>query len=446
MHIILVHGRPYRQYIEHYMNSNDKFEDFILKNCDNAMERLGYKSSMVSLIGMWKENCIKKEEFDIEYGITNTEEKNEKDVKQEREDYTVGEDLETFVKRIRIGEITKESIPEDGEYKSSNILCLLDNEERKKLDMKDPDYLETFIHGENADVSEEDWKTTEYKHLKFSKSIAFRRTYVIDTKFVSNCDHEYVQKIDDYENYPDNGSSVEHKETEGFSIQDEVEESETDLESLDESLGLSFATEQCETEHAFSDDYWSFKNSECENVQKIGDYDNHTDNKSSVINGKREDRSVQDRAGEIKSLKESLKDCSFEADDDVQILEFESDDCEMLCVAVHNFQMNESIVETFYALLYVDRSKPDEPENPLAYISVDFLKRLLKTLKKPRHVMSANTWLKGLKTQRFISLADQFKEIDDSHINLAADVFNKRPNSHFGTNSHIIELREIQVS
>ena len=70
VHIILVHGRPYRQYIEHYMNSNDKFEDFILKNCDNAMERLGYKSSMVSLIGMWKENCIKKEEFDIEYGIT----------------------------------------------------------------------------------------------------------------------------------------------------------------------------------------------------------------------------------------------------------------------------------------------------------------------------------------------------------------------------------------
>ena len=348
------------------MNSNDKFQDFILKNCENAMERLGYKSAMVSLIGMWKENCISKEEFDIEYGITNTDEKNEKDVKQERNDYTVGEDLETFAKRIKIGDITKETIPEDGEYKSSNLLCLLNTKERKQLDMKDSDYLETFIHGENADVSEEEWKKTEYKHLKFSKSIAFRRTYVIDTKFVSERDHEYGQ--------------------------------------------------------ALSDEYWSaFSKTSAsvvsKRVQKIGDYDYSTDNDSSVINGGKEDRSVD--------------------------ILTNFGDCEILCVAVHNFQINESIEETFYALLY--GSKPDEPELPFAYISMDFVKRVLKTLKKPRHHMSANNWLKGLKTQRFISLADQFTDIDDSHIKLIADVINKRPNSHFETSSRIVELGEIQV-
>ena len=404
------------------MNSNDKFQDFILKNCENAMERLGYKSAMVSLIGMWKENCISKEEFDIEYGITNTDEKNEKDVNQERNDYTVGEDLETFAKRIKIGDITKETIPEDGEYKSSNLLCLLNTKERKQLDMKDSDYLETFIHGENADVSEEEWKKTEYKHLKFSKSIAFRRTYVIDTKFVSESDHEYVQKIDDYEYYTENNSSVVSEETEGCSIQDKGDEYETKPKSLDESSCLSFETEQFETDHALSDEYWSaFSKTSAsvvsKRVQKIGDYDYSTYNDSSVINGGKEDRSVD--------------------------ILTNFGDCEILCVAVHNFQINESIEETFYALLY--GSKPDEPELPFAYISLDFVKRVLKTLKKPRHHMSANNWLKGLKTQRFISLADQFTDIDDSHIKLIADVINKRPNSHFETSSHIVELGEIQV-
>ena len=179
-----------------------------------------------------------------------------------------------------------------------------------------------------------------------------------------------------------------------------------------------------------------------EYVQKIGDYEYNTDNGSSVVNGEAESQSVQDRADEIISLDDS----SSGADGDVEILEFESDDCEILCVAVHNFQMDESTVETFYALLYFDGSNPDESELPLAYISVDFAKRVLKTLKKPIHRMRANKWFQGLKTQTFKSLADKYPDIAESHIELVADVINKRPNIHFETNSHILELRDIQVS
>ena len=179
-----------------------------------------------------------------------------------------------------------------------------------------------------------------------------------------------------------------------------------------------------------------------EYVQKIGDYEYHTDNGSSVVNGEAEGRSVQDRADEIISL----DDNSSGADGDVEILELESDSCEILCVAVHNFQMDESTMETFYALLYFDGSNPDESELPLAYISVDFAKRVLKTLKKPIHRMRANKWFQGLKTQTFKSLADQFQDINQPDIELVADVINKRPNIHFEPSSHILELRDIQVS
>ena len=56
---------------------------------------------------------------------------------KERDDLSVGEDLETFIKRIKNGGITKETLPGGKEEKELHLLCLLDKEERRKLDTKD---------------------------------------------------------------------------------------------------------------------------------------------------------------------------------------------------------------------------------------------------------------------------------------------------------------------
>ena len=120
---------------------------------------------------MRKYQCITKETFEEMY---KTEEESET-----RMDLSVGEDLETFIERIKNGEINKETIPEDGEEKGLFLLCLLDEEERKKLEQKDKDFMKTFFRKE-ADVPEAEWKASE-SNLKFSKSFCSRGTHFIDT-------------------------------------------------------------------------------------------------------------------------------------------------------------------------------------------------------------------------------------------------------------------------
>ena len=73
---------------------------------------------------MHRLNCITKEKFEEMY---KTEEESET-----RMDFSVGEDLETFIERIKHGEINKDTIPERGDRKESFLLCLLDEKERKK--------------------------------------------------------------------------------------------------------------------------------------------------------------------------------------------------------------------------------------------------------------------------------------------------------------------------
>ena len=95
-----------------------------------------------------------------------------------RMDLSVGEDLETFIGRIKNGEINKDTIPE---HKDLFLLCLLDKEERKKLEQKDYDFLKTFWLNWNgkADVPEAEWKASE-SNMKFAKSKCERETYFID--------------------------------------------------------------------------------------------------------------------------------------------------------------------------------------------------------------------------------------------------------------------------
>ena len=104
-----------------------------------------------------------------------------------RIDLSVGEDLESFIERIKNGEINKDT-PDTkigkgfGDRKESFLLCLLDKEERRKLEQKDFDFMKTFheeMFGKGADVPEAEWKASE-SNLKFSYSYCGRHTYFID--------------------------------------------------------------------------------------------------------------------------------------------------------------------------------------------------------------------------------------------------------------------------
>ena len=165
-----------------YFNSDDNRiknrEPNRVKNLfREAMKRYGYESAMVSMIEMFKRNCITKEKFDLEYEIKN----DENDINnEERDDLSVGEDLESLYSRIKNGEMTEERFSGDGEHKFSKLLCLLNEDERRKLERKDKDFLRTFAYNYFADVQPNEWKNTEFEHLKFSKSLADRRTAFID--------------------------------------------------------------------------------------------------------------------------------------------------------------------------------------------------------------------------------------------------------------------------
>ena len=142
------------------------------KGIKKALKKFGCTSAILSLVYMRKYNCITKEKFEEMYKT--------KEESETRMDLSVGEDLETFIERIKNGEINKNTTPE---VKNSFLLRLLDEEERKKLEHKDEDFLRTFTWngtGIGADVPEAEWNASE-SNLKFSKSDCYRGTHFIDT-------------------------------------------------------------------------------------------------------------------------------------------------------------------------------------------------------------------------------------------------------------------------
>ena len=148
-----------------------------------ALKKFGCTSAILSTIAMHREHCITKERYDELYKASE---------ESERMDLSLGEDLETFIGRIKNGEINKDTIRKFGDRRPHNemflssrrkfLLCLLDKEERKKLEQKDYDFMETFFEswaGREADVPEAEWKASE-SNMKFAKSYCSRRTYVFD--------------------------------------------------------------------------------------------------------------------------------------------------------------------------------------------------------------------------------------------------------------------------
>ena len=140
---------------------------------ERAMRSCGLKSTMLSIIYMHKNNCITKENFVNDYQ-TNKE-------LETREDLSVGEDLETLIKRIFNGEISREMIPERGELKGNFLICLLDKKDRLRLDSKDEEFLNTFWDDEceEVDIPLEEWNKSK-SNLKFASSVSWRATYLIE--------------------------------------------------------------------------------------------------------------------------------------------------------------------------------------------------------------------------------------------------------------------------
>ena len=136
-----------------------------------AFKMFGCTSAISSVVYMHKEKCITKEKFEEMY---KTKEENET-----RKNLSVGEDLETFIEKIKNGEINRDTIPERGGRKFSSLLCLLDKEERKKLEQKDEDFMETFHLVKEADVPEAEWNASE-SNLKFSYSFCSCKTHFVD--------------------------------------------------------------------------------------------------------------------------------------------------------------------------------------------------------------------------------------------------------------------------
>ena len=141
---------------------------------EKALKNVGCTSAMLSKIRMYREHCITKEKYEEMY---KTNEESDK-----RMDLSVGEDLESFIEKIKTEKI-KDTIPESGDRSKSFLLCLLDKDERKKLEQKDENFRKLFESHQwghrEVDVSEAEWEASE-SNLKFAKSVCWRETYLID--------------------------------------------------------------------------------------------------------------------------------------------------------------------------------------------------------------------------------------------------------------------------
>ena len=146
-----------------------------------SMKRYGYESAWFTRISSHKLRCVTKEFVDIEYPVPNHEAEHQIKANEDKRrlmvlQVSVGQDLEEFYSRIKRGKITKET---NGETKFLKLFCLLNKEDRRKIDRGDEDFVKTFFHSD-PDVPHDEWKRNESKHLKFSSHSASRKTAFVD--------------------------------------------------------------------------------------------------------------------------------------------------------------------------------------------------------------------------------------------------------------------------
>ena len=122
---------------------------------------------------------------------------------QEREDLSIGENLETFIDTIKNGKMNKETIPDNLDRESVYwdwvdsdenlmldlsspfLLYLLNEKERKKLEEREDTFMRTFSFTLFPDV----WKASEF-NSKFGYYACHRATYFIDP-YIINLSHNW---------------------------------------------------------------------------------------------------------------------------------------------------------------------------------------------------------------------------------------------------------------
>ena len=117
-----------------------------------------------------KEKCVTKEEFDLLYSVN-------EDVNRPNPP-SIGDDLESFLGRIKSGQICSDISPYDKEYQWSFNSCLLTPEEMVKLQQKDETFLKTFSIPD-PDIPKAKMDESE-STKKFSKSFCWRKTYFMN--------------------------------------------------------------------------------------------------------------------------------------------------------------------------------------------------------------------------------------------------------------------------
>ena len=109
---------------------------FSIHSFETFAVEFGIESAIFTLLASKKARCCTQEVFEVLY-------KTDEDV-DEREDLSIGEDLESLLERIKSGEIWKDLGPVNHEYKRSFNLQLLTSDEMAKLRQKDESFMQTF--------------------------------------------------------------------------------------------------------------------------------------------------------------------------------------------------------------------------------------------------------------------------------------------------------------
>ena len=143
-------------------------EDYLtyMHPVQTLMRKFDFQIATFTFLACRKSHCITQEEFEENYCVD--------DQIDDRNDLSVGEDLESFLERIKNGVICKETLPVNDEYKESFNLCLLKPEEMVKLQQQNETFIKTFSRT-NPDIPKALMAESESKK-KFSKTFCWRKT------------------------------------------------------------------------------------------------------------------------------------------------------------------------------------------------------------------------------------------------------------------------------
>ena len=163
-------------------------EHAVISYFKNAIRQFKIQTAVITFISMTKDCCLTKEDLErrnIPYGrIKGFGPEIQREYKwnanpnfrfEDDSSYlnnelpSVGNDLESFIRRVKAGLIRKRKISCHGEMQKSFQLSLLSDEDIKKLEIEDIEYMDSFWSTSNVSKSD----------MIFSRSKCYRRTYII---------------------------------------------------------------------------------------------------------------------------------------------------------------------------------------------------------------------------------------------------------------------------